>query len=250
MSDLHEAGRIPKAFTEKLAASHSNHFEAVRACIQLSAKMLRLSPSTNLQRITGHFLASMTNSITAMAVLGRYGHGADAVRIGRGMFETLVSMKYLIARQKELKDYLDFDAVARWKRLQFYKANHPDVYAGFPANKKDEVEREYQRVRARFIGRNGKPRLTWCNRPLSQMAEIAELADLYELFYPYASALHHASPMGLGMLVDGASVKIKPAPQLEHIGMALMAGIQVLVEAIRSYSKTVWYRLRDNPKTN
>ena len=236
MPDRSDSERIPKAFTDKLSQLHGNQFEALGACIQLSAKILPMRPANNLQRIAGYFLASMTNSITAIGVLCRYGHGADAIRIARGMFEVFVNMKYLIVRPSEVRDYLDFDAVARWKRMQFYRASHPSGYANFPASKKEQVEREYERVRHRFLGANGKPRPTWCKHPLSQMAEIADISDLYELFYPYASAIHHASPMGLGMLVDGGSLQIKPAPQLGHIGISLMLAIKLFVEAVHCHS--------------
>jgi hypothetical protein len=187
--------------------------------------------------MVGFFLASMTNSLTAVCVLGRHGHGADAIRVGRGMFEILVSLKYLIARPAEVRDYLDFDWVARWKRLQYYKATRPTDYAGFPASKKEMVEREYARIRKRFVGANGKLRTTWCKHPIAQMAATAGLNELYDVFYPYASSIHHANPMGLGMLLEGDSLEVRPAPQLPHIGIALMLAIRVLAEAIRSYTK-------------
>src|ERR1019366_4379145 len=236
MPDRAEEDRIPKAFTERLSQLHGNQFEALGACIQLSEKMLKMRPANDLQQIAGYCLASMTNSMTAVGVLCRYGPGADAIRVARGMFEVLVSLKYLISRPAEVRDYIDFDAVARWRRMQFYKTGHPSVYANFPDSKTREVDGEYERVRERFLGPNGKPRPTWCKHPVSQMAETAELSELYELFYPYASALHHASPMGLAMLVDSESLLIKPAPQPAHIGVALILAIKVLVEAIRSRS--------------
>ena len=49
------------------------------------------------------------------------------------------------------------------------------------------------------------------------MADIAGLNDLYKLSYFYSSAMHtpdNARPMGLGMLIDGESLEVKPAPQL------------------------------------
>jgi hypothetical protein len=153
------------------------------------------------------------------------------------MFEILVSMRYLIARPDDVRDYLDFDRVARWKRMEFFKVYFDKNNKQFTAEKREEVEREYLRVRDRFTGTSGKVRSTWCKHPISQMAEVAELGELYELFYPYSSAIHHASPMGLGMLIDGAEFEVLPAPKLAHIGVALVLSVTVHVEAIRSHSK-------------
>src|SRR5580700_6347605 len=122
MPDDADRERIPKAFTDQLHALHCKRFDAAVACVQLSAQALERQPQNDLQRVAGLFVASMTNSLTALGVLCRYGHGADAVRVARGMFENLVVLQYLMQRPHELCDYLDFDAIARWKRMQYYEA--------------------------------------------------------------------------------------------------------------------------------
>jgi hypothetical protein len=65
---------------------------------------------------------------------------------------------------------------------------------------------------------------------------LAGLGDLYELFYPYASNIHHASPMGLALLVESQSMQIRPAPQLAHIGITLTLATHVMTKALRSHS--------------
>jgi hypothetical protein len=43
--------------------------------------------------------------------------------------------------------------------------------------------------------------------------------------------------MGLGMLIDGDSLDVPPAPSMAHIGIALGIGDLVLLDALRDYSK-------------
>ena len=237
MVELADNLRIPAAFARRLHDLHGKQFDAMGSCIEVAAKALELPRRDNLQRLARSLVASMTNSMTAVGVLCRYGHGADAIRIARGMFEVLVTLRYLIARPAELRDYLEFDCVSRRERLQFYKTNHPGLYDSFPVSKKAEVEQEYQHVKGRFLDSRNRVRRSWCKHTIAQMAEVAGLSDLYALFYFYASAIHHAGPMGLGMLIDGESLEIEPAPQLAHVGIALRLAIHALAEALRSYGK-------------
>lgn len=165
------------------------------------------------------------------------GLGADAVKLARGMFESQIALKCLIQYPAELRDFLEFDAVARWRRLQFYKSQHPALRESFPEAKRSEVDREFARVQKRFVGKGGKMRDRWCRHSIAEMARRAGLAEMYELFYRYASAVHHLDPMGLGMLIDGDSLDVQPAPSMAHVGIALGIGNLILLDALRDYSK-------------
>lgn len=237
MVDLSDDPRIPAAFTQRLHELHGRQFDAMGYCIKVAAKALKLPTRENLQQVARSLVSSMTNSMTAVGVLCRYGHGPDAIRIGRGMFEVLVTLRYLIARPAELSDYLEFDCVLRRKRLQFYKTNYPALYDSFSISKKDEVEQAYQHVKGRFLDSRNRVRINWCKHPIDQMADVAGLTDLYALFYFYASAIHHVSPIGLGMLINSGSLEVEPAPQFAHVGVALRLAILAIAEALRSYGK-------------
>ena len=39
---------------------------------------------------------------------------------------------------------------------------------------------------------------------------------MYDLFYRYASSLHHADPMGLAMLVDRETLEVRPGLAVEY----------------------------------
>lgn len=164
---------------------------------------------------------------------------ADAVKIARGMFESYVTLRYLVRRPKDLKDFLDFDAVARYNRLQFYKSKMPEVYGSFPGGKIKAVKNAYRAVEKRFTDSTGKVRQRWSRYNLAEMARVAGLADAYDIFYRYASSLHHASPMGLAMLVDGETLEVQPGPTERHIGIALRMATLTLQDALCEYSKLI-----------
>jgi hypothetical protein len=223
-------------FDQKLQEAHGPQFEAVASCLQLAAKAMRLKPSNDLQRLTRLFLASMTNSLVGVLVLCKHGHGADSIRVTRGMLDVLINLKYLIKRSSEVRDFLEFDSILRWHRLQFFKSHHPEMYAGFSETKKAMVEKDYIRLRHRFIGANNKTRPNWCKHSIAQMAEIAGLKDIYDVAYFHASALHHGNPMGLTMEAHPDTRDIRPVPKLTHIGIALLGVVTVMAEGIRSYA--------------
>ncbi len=79
------------------------------------------------------------------------------------------------------------------------------------------------------------------------MGRRTGLGEVYELFYRYASALHHVDPMGLGMLIDGDSLDVQPAPTMAHIGIALGMGNHILLDSFGSANEITDYRC--NPAT-
>jgi len=230
-------------FRERVKKEYADLFQATVELTGVAARLLPIRPGNSLQRTIRHITASITNSNVALALLCINGHGADAVKIARGMFESQITLKHLILNPSELRDFLEFDAVARYKRLQFYKSHHPELYKAFPESKKSEVEDAFARVRDRFVGKNSKLRDRWSKYSIAEMARRAGLGEMYELFYRYASALHHMDPMGLGMLFDGGTLDVQPAPTMAHIGIALWIGNQILLDALRDYSK---FRRLDN----
>ena len=135
------------------------------------------------------------------------------------------------------RDFHDFDAVARWRRQQFYKSHHPGVYATFSDSKVSEVEREFKRVEKRFRGWTGKLRGEWCRRPLPEMAGRAGLADMYSLFYGYATLLQTLDPMGLGMMIHAKSGDVQSPPTMAHVSIARAVGNHILLNTLRDYSK-------------
>lgn len=220
-------------------ASIAKDLNALAELIVVAKEVFGKTQTRTYERTLRYFGISLANSSVAVAILCNAGHGADAVKIGRGMFETHVTFRYLIRRPQELNDFLDFDAVARYKRLQFYECRMPDLYASFPSEKINAVSNAYRAIEEKFRNSLGKVRKRWSRHNLAEMARVAGLADMYDLFFRYASSLHHADPMGLAMLVDGETLEIQPGPTERHIGIALRMATSTLHEALCEYSKLI-----------
>ncbi len=156
-------------------ASIAKDVEALLELITVAKTVLGRTQTRVDERTLRYFGISQANSAVAVAILCNAGHGADAVKIARSMFETHVTFRYLLRRAQELKDFLDFDAVARYNRLQFYKSKMPQLYASFPAEKINAVNNAYRVVKKRFVDSTGKVRKRWSRHSLAEMARVAGL---------------------------------------------------------------------------
>jgi hypothetical protein len=220
-------------------ASSVRDLEAIVQLIAIAQDLLG-GPETRTYERTLKFLAiSVANSSVAVATLFRAGYGADAVRVARSMFETLVTLKYLLRRPRELNDFLEFDAIASYKRLQLYKSRITSAYARFSEEKIETVNSAYRAVRKKFTNSKGKVRERWCRHSLAEMARVADMTDWYDLFYRYASSLHHMDPRGLAMMIDSVTLEVRPGPTQQHTGIALRAAALIFYEALREYSVLV-----------
>lgn len=224
-----------QTFEGRVRRGCADLFSAGKDLAEAASRLLLIRTGNAFTQTIRYFAAPITNSYNTVVLICIHGQGADAVKITRSMFELQITLNYLLSNPGELRDFLDFDAIARWKRLQFYKSRHPELDASFPDSKKSEVDHEFARVKKRFEDRRGNIRDSRCRHSIAGMAERAGLTDMYELFYRYASALHHVDPMGLGMLIDGDSLDVQPSPSMAHVGIALGMGISILLDALRSY---------------
>jgi hypothetical protein len=95
----------------------------------------------------------------------------------------------------------------------------------------------YERVRDRFMNSDGRLRSTWHGSSIAEMAHAVDLFDMYEVFYRYASSLHHSDSMGLTMLVDDKSFDIEIEPSFRHAGIALTIANTLAVEGLSAYAR-------------
>jgi Family of unknown function (DUF5677) len=212
--------------------------EALIGLVTIASGLLLPTQSENLQRVLRYFAVSLVNSSFSISSLCCDGYGVDAMKIGRGMFETFVSFRYLLVRRKELDDFLEFDAVIRYKRLQVW-SRMPRHNAGFAADRIEAVNSAYRVVKKKFTNSKGKARDHWCRHSLAEMARVAgsDVAALYDVFYRHASLLHHTDPMGLSMLIKKETMEIQPGPTENFIGIAMRLATIILHDTLEHYSK-------------
>jgi len=225
--------------TEKNRAIIGKDLEALRQLILVAKEVLGKPETRTFERTLRYFAVCLANSSVAVATLCGDGFGADALKISRSMFENYITFRYLLLRPNELNDFLSFDAVARYKRLQCYKAKFPQTYSMFSADQIKAVEKNYSAVKKNFLNRNGKTRDRWCRHDLAAMARIVGRAEMYDLFYRHASSVLHIDPMGLTMLIDGATLEIQPGPTARHIGVAMRMATLVFHDTLTEYSKLI-----------
>src|SRR5713226_6574685 len=147
--------------TEKNRAIIAKDLEALQQLILVAKEVLGKPETRALERTLRYCAISLANSSVAVATLCGDGYGADALKISRSMFETYITFRYLLLRPNELNDFLSFDAVARYKRLQCYEAKFPLMYSMFSAEKTKAVNDNYESVKKDFFSRNGKIRKRW-----------------------------------------------------------------------------------------
>ena len=110
------------------------------------------------------------------------------------------------------------------------------IYQTIPAQTIELRRAAFDRVRDRFLGDDGRLRSTWHGSNIADMARAVDLFDMYEVFYRYASSLHHSDPMGLSMLVDEMSLDIEIEPSFRHAGIALTMTNSLAVEGLSAYA--------------
>jgi hypothetical protein len=145
----------------------------------------------------------------------------------------------IAANAVQVKDLLDFDAVSRYRRRQHYTSKMPKLHASFPEGKINAVNNAYHAIEKKFTDSTGKIRERWSGYNLAEMAQVVGLSDWYDLFYRYASFLHHGDPVGLAMLVGGETLEVQPGPTERHIGIAMRVAALTLHNVLLEYSKLI-----------
>jgi hypothetical protein len=219
-------------------SSIKNDSQALLNLVGVSKTILEKRQTHAYERTMRYFAISLVNSSASVAILCDAGFGIDAVKIARGIFETYVTFKYLLVRPEELKDFLDFDAITRYKRLQLWKDKMPAQYAAFSTAKIESVTASYQSNRKRFV-RKDKVRSRWCKHDLAEMARVAGLQFLYDIFYRHASLLHHNDPMGLAVSIDGRTLEIQPGPTDRYVAIPSCVANLALRDVLAAYSKLI-----------
>lgn len=132
-------------------------------------------------------------------------YGIGALKIVRGMYERLVTAAYIAKRPPEARPFLEDDAIKRWKLWQHALSVRSDLKDEVPQGKLDELEAEYDRVRAKrkdsICGKCGQPRTqeAWTRVDLATMAKEADpnLAALYGACYLQPTFHSHATGFNL-----------------------------------------------------
>lgn len=195
-------------FETAVLKEHADLIGVAQRLGELAFQMLNPIQKEPFVRGLKYLACAVAEAFSALLLLARNGHGAEAAVVGRGMFEAFVTYRYLILKPEEFQNFIDYDPVARWKRLELYRQHQPKVYESIPHERISLVEEQFNRVREKFTTSQGKLLDHWTRHSLFTLAQAVDEEAMYQVFYRYASSLSHSDPMGLTMLVDGKSFEI------------------------------------------
>jgi hypothetical protein len=177
-----------------------------------------------VERVVDALTRITVTSLDDVIVLCGNGSGTGALKIVRGMFESSTVAEYLRLHPSKVQDYEDFRHVIAWRRYQQVK-NVP----GDPTlsdDRIDQIQKEYDRVKGRFIDAKGNERSQWSQLSIKKMASASGRGDQYESVYSWLSSLHHLSPEGLTAHLE--SMNGSPSLHLTDTALVVAHGYVIL----------------------
>ncbi len=223
-------------FQEEVRRSIGPLLDGAFAFRDIGQELLSKRCAGELAAVVREIARSVANSMESVLILVSNGCPDDAFRIARSMFESAVTVHYLDSHPELVRDYVDF----LWVKRKLY---HEDrlKYAPGQAERMDprQLERmnsEYERVKSRFMDRNGKVRNSWCRITFRAMAEEVKAAPIYGGMYGFTSSMTHTDMLGLHSASAGGDGVI-PVPSLPNIPLVLQMAIVSYAMTLTAISK-------------
>lgn len=96
----------------------------------------------------------------------------------------------------------------------------------FTPEERKEVEREYKRVKSRFINKNGTVRNQWNKNSIHQMAAAIGREKQYESPHSLAASIHHSNYEAMLSHIKRKenTLSIEALPSMEWVEQALASG--------------------------
>lgn len=147
----------------------------------------------------------IADDFSEVLTLAGNAYGIGALKIVRGMYERLVTAAYIAKKPSEARPFIEDDAIKRWKLWQQALSVLPDLKDKVRKEKLNELEAEYNRVRATrkvsICNKCGQPKTqeAWTRVDVATMAKEADpnLAALYGECYLIPTFHSHATGFNL-----------------------------------------------------
>jgi rubrerythrin len=185
------------------------------------------------QLVTYCLTALTASSFQELLVLAESGCGQGAMKIARGMFESMVYADYLAKNPAEAEDYIDFLYVILRKRIEYIE-KHKNV-PGKPIDPetKQGILDGYKQVKWKFTDRGGRIRNQWHAIAFADMAKQVGAGELYDGFYRLACSIHHANMEALlGYIEDSENLRFSKLPSMDWVPEALLHGHAFLLRTL------------------
>ncbi len=208
--------------------------------LEIQAAISEQPVTERLHQTVRMIIKEMTNSLAGLSLLALNGYGNNALKLARGIYEGGVTVAYLVKNPTLLDDFLDFDWVLQKRFHDHIERTDPALLQKVGAQKLNEVEENFKRVKARFTDKKGKVRRNWCKASLRQRAEEVGMSSGYPSFYGSVSSMHHLDARGLSLQLGESQeggLDINAAPSERWVKSALQAGYTDYVVALQHYTK-------------
>ncbi len=168
------------------------------------------------------------------------GNGHAAEKLLRGLYERAVTLRYLHEHPNEIHDFLDYYWVSQHKLMIACKQTMGEEV--FPQGACEEIEREYQATKDKFMVPDckgcGTKKLnhTWSKLDFAAMARTSSLGKLIALGYYIPLRDAHATVASmLSRIEAGASdgIQFKQTAQRKVADNALRVSHNVFLDVLR-----------------
>ena len=209
---------------------------AARSFVQIGREMMNAPVSQQFPDLAKQITQTVANSMESVVILVSNGCGVDALRLARTMFEAGIVLHYLESHPELVQDFLDYQWVIQ-KKHQVYRLGLPPYKVPPLAPVKiAEMESNYQRVKHRFMDKNGRDRNSWCKASLREMAKEVNAESMYGGLYPFGSSMTHTNILSI-IAGAGASDDVEPVPARLNVTLALQTGVVSFAMALTAYDK-------------
>jgi hypothetical protein len=166
------------------------------------------------------FLAKNLHRLQSILILCKRGFAKDAIPLLRSMFEELVDLKYMYVDKKRIEDYFNYDTYIRLKLgriLLDHGGKRVDKEKIKARN--DELEKEWDKVKNKFIDKKGKVHRRWTCKGVADVSSEVGLGEAYLYIFGYLSNYIHSNAISandyvLGRDGNNVVIEIGTSPQL------------------------------------
>ena len=134
----------------------------------------------------------------------------------------------------EIDDYIDFYHVLIKDQLDNLDQSNPALTKELPADRREEINKEYDRVKHRFTG---KQRNHWAKKSIWEMAEDVGLKEHHKTFYKNTSNMHHSSVWGLQNQLEESTGDAEIAPSTQWVTSALFSARTYAIDTMAIYNR-------------
>lgn len=217
-------------------ATNPQGFLAAESMHDLLHKLARQPVQNSLQYVTRRLMIIGLDSLGAVTTLLLNGYSPDALRITRTIWEAAVTVAYLKTFPAKVSDFHDFSHIAAKQQVDHMDKNYPEMSKDISAERRAEIEADYQRVKPRFLNSKKKLRNTWSDKTIFDMAKATGREELYKTFYRFACGVTHLNHSGLQMLTNEQSKDVDIAPTNEFLEVALEMAHGSVLEMMADYN--------------